>query len=90
MMEEKQASVPYYAHEGMMARNERTIKKLIVSLVITIVLMFASNAIWLFCWMQYDYAGEEETISVDGGNGITNYVGNDGDIENGPYNSNEE
>lgn len=81
------ASIPYYAHESMMARNERLIKKLIIALIVTIGLMFASNALWLYSWMQYDYADTEstsESVDVDGGlNGVANYIGNDGDITNG-------
>ena len=78
-------TIPYFAHEGSMSRCERIIKKLVVALIVTIVLMFASNAVWLYAWMQYDYSDSEtETVDVDGGlNGVANYIGNDGDIENG-------
>ena len=80
------ASIPYFVHEGIMARSERTIKRLIVSLIIAVVLIFASNALWLYAWVQYDYTDTEstETVDVDGsGDGIANYIGNDGDINNG-------
>lgn len=83
---EPSLSIPYFVHEGDMARCERTTKKLVVALVITILLVFASNAIWLYAWMQYDYSSDMTTtehIDVDGKNGIANYIGNDGDITNG-------
>lgn len=87
MMEEKEVcSIPYFVHEGITAKNERTIKRLIISLIIAIVFVFASNAMWLYAWMQYDYADTESTeaVDVDGGlNGVANYIGNDGDITNG-------
>lgn len=79
-------SIPYFAYEGSMSRCERIIKKLTLALVITILLVFASNAIWLYAWMQCDYTDTEstETVDVDGsGDGIANYIGNDGDINNG-------
>jgi len=83
---ESTPSVPYFAHEGMMARNERTIKRLVIALIISIVLIFASNALWLSAWMQYDYVGSE-SVDIDGKNGIANYIGNDGDISNGTNSS---
>lgn len=85
MEQEKSATVPYFVFEGTLIRYERIIKKLIVALIIAIALIFASNAVWLYAWMQYDYSDSEtETVDVDGGlNGVANYIGNDGDIENG-------
>lgn len=84
---EEYTSIPYFAHEGMIARNERTIKRLIVSLIIAVILIFASNALWLYAWMQYDYVSTETTsskeVEVDAKDGIANYIGNDGDITNG-------
>lgn len=85
MEQEKGATVPYFVFEGTLIRYERIIKKLIVALIIAIALIFASNAVWLYAWMQYDYSDSEtKTVDVDGGlNGVANYIGNDGDIENG-------
>lgn len=44
-------SIPYFVHEGDMDRADRTNKRLTVALVLTIVLMFLSNGIWLYEWM---------------------------------------
>ena len=75
-------NVPYIVHETAMARNERNVKRMIIAIVTAIVLLFASNALWLWAWCQYDYSSEEIIIdSQDGGN--ANYIGNDGDIVNG-------
>ena len=75
-------NVPYIVHEAAMARNERNVKRMIVSLVAAIALLFASNALWLWAWNSYDYSSEEIIIdSQDSGN--ANYIGNDGDIVNG-------
>lgn len=80
------ASVPYVVHESTVARMERIIKRQWIALIVAIVLIFGSNAIWIYCWMQYDYTSTTEEIIVeqdakDGGN--ANYIGNDGDIVNG-------
>lgn len=78
--------VPYIAFESMMARYERHTKRLIIALVITIILMFASNAIWLYEWCQYDYSDTDSTsVDLDATDGNANYIGNDGDINNGAY-----
>ena len=75
-------NVPYIVHETAMARNERNVKRMIIAIVMAIVLLFASNALWLLAWCQYDYSSEEVIVdSQDGGN--ANYIGNDGDIVNG-------
>jgi flagellar biogenesis protein FliO len=80
----KTEPVPYIVHESAQARNERTVKRLVVALIVSIALIFASNAIWLYAWMQYDYSSEQtESVTVDGKDGVANYIGNDGDIVNG-------
>ena len=81
-MEEK---VPYIVHESAVARMERTTKRLVVALVISIVLVFASNIAWLYFWNMYDYESSTSTqlVNVDGKSVIANYIGNNGDINNG-------
>lgn len=72
--------VPFIVYEGTIARFERTIRRLIILVGITILLLFASNAIWIYEWNQYDY--EDVTVdSQDGGN--ANYIGASGVINNG-------
>lgn len=60
--------VPYIVHESAMARNERTIKRLVIALIIAVALIFASNAAWIYVWQLYDYASEETvyTYTQDG------------------------
>lgn len=92
-MEEKN-SVPYIVYEGEQARNERNTKRLVIALIVTILLLFATNVVWLYAWMQYDYVGEETTettetkdVLVNADNGVANYVGHNGDIVNGEHKS---
>lgn len=86
--EDRNMTVPYIVHEGVQVRLERTIKRLILALIITIILMFASNGLWLWAWMQYDYESEDfittntNAVDVDGHNGTATYIG---DIINGAY-----
>jgi len=76
------APVPYLVHESAMARNERSIKRLVWALIIAVFLIFASNAVWLYVWQLYDYSSETSTstIDVNAEDGVANYIGNDGRI----------
>ena len=81
---ENKNDVPYIVYEGEQARNERTIRRLTIVIVLCLILSFLSNAIWLYEWTQYDYVSEStETVTVDGKDGTANYIGNDGNITNG-------
>lgn len=70
-------NVPYIAHESMMARMERTIKRLwILSLVLT-VLLVSTNVAWL--WYESSFETIETTREItqdvnagDGGTAIIN------------------
>lgn len=70
--------VPYIVHESAMARNERTIKRLVIALIVTVVMLFACNAAWLYVWQLYDYSSEHTTVDAE--DGVANYIGNDGRI----------
>lgn len=83
---EKAPDVPYIVYEGEQARNERHIKRMWIALIIAIIALFASNALWLWEWCQYDTESYE--ISTEGG-GNANYIGEDGVIINGESESTE-
>lgn len=83
-MEDNKNNVSFIVYEGTLVRHERTVKRLIIALVITIILMFLSNLGWLYAWMQYDYIGEEITYSQDG-QGLNNInTGNQGGVRYEP------
>ena len=63
---ENPKDVPYIVHESDMTRLERTNKRLFISLLISIILLFLSNTAWLYVWNQYDYVSETTTYSQDG------------------------
>lgn len=83
-MEKEQVTVPYIVHESSIARMERANKRLVIALVIAVLTIFASNATWLYVWNQYDYVGDSEDNTIETRDGTANYIGNDGDIVNGP------
>ena len=75
-------NVSYIAFEAEMARYERTIKRLLIALIVSVVLIFASNIAWLCFFSQFDISDTAVTLDSQD-EGINNYVGNDGDIDNG-------
>ena len=87
MEDTEKAMIPYFVHESVISRAERQHKRILIALIISIILVFASNALWLYAWMQYDYSGEE--ITVDSNDGIANYIGGSGGIINGTGGSQE-
>ena len=82
-MEDK-TTIPYIVHEGTMVRMERQIRRITIALIIAVILMFVSNALWLYAWVQYDYSGTTtQTVDIDGKQGNANYDENGGSIVNG-------
>ena len=71
--------VPFAAHESEMARNERTVKRLVYVIVLLIVLLFGSNAAWLYYESQFETVETTtetyEAIADDGGNAVVNSDG---------------
>lgn len=79
---EQRQTVPYIVHEADMARQERTIKRLWIALILVIVLLVGSNCAWL--WYKSQFTDEMTTeITQENDGGYNNYIGNDGDIHNG-------
>ena len=87
MEERENVSVPYLVHEGVLARMERTIKRLWVLCIVLIVLFVGSNAGWLY--YESLWSNEVTTITQENADGYNNYIGNDGDINNGEANNND-
>ena len=76
--------IPYIAYESEMARHERTIKRLLVAVVISVVLLFASNVAWLWFFNQFDYASDMVSLdSSEEGNASYMGAGASGVIDNG-------
>ena len=74
--------VPYIVYESEAARHERSVRRLVIALIVSIAMLFASNVAWLWFFNQFDITSEE--IMVDGTqNGNANFIGEDGTINNG-------
>ena len=70
----EQQNIPYFAHEGIMARMERTIKRLWVLCIVLIILLAGSNAAWLLYESQFEDESTTVTqeLNSDGGDAIIN------------------
>lgn len=78
---ENEQTIPYMAHEGMMARQERTIKRLWILCIVIFIALIATNAGWIYYEQQFTDEIVTETIEqdVDTGNGNANVNGHIGD-----------
>lgn len=82
--EEHMQVIPYVVYRDSLAHNRWLVKGLVIALVIAIILMFASNAIWAYIWYQYDTVTEETVTTVDSeGEGTASYIGGDIDANGG-------
>lgn len=72
-------NIPYYVHEGEMARSERHIKRLWIALIVAIIVAFLSNIAWLIYNSEF-----ERTLYSQDGEGLNNInMGTQGDLKNG-------
>lgn len=72
--------VPFAVHESAMARMERTIRRLWILLIVLVVLLVGSNALWIWYEAQFEDVSVEQ--EVDTGEGDAFVVGN-GDLNYG-------
>lgn len=75
-------SVPYIVHEASMARMERTIKRLWITILTLIFLLVGTNCVWIL----YENQFEDIEIVQENADGYNSFIGNDGDIVYGETN----
>lgn len=75
---DNEKTIPYYAHEGVVARMERANRRLWILCILLIVLLVGTN----IAWIVYENSFEDIVVTQDNADGYNNYVGNDGDITN--------
>ena len=77
------------AFERMQAKDERNDRWRNITIILLIVLLVVTNAMWLWAWNQYDYVDEYSIEAEQDGEGI-NIVGG-GNVDYGAEgNSNQE
>ena len=81
-------SVPFIVHENALMRAEHQIKRMWVAMIAAIVAAVLIVAGFLWYLSQYDFVSSE-SVTVDGSDGVANYIGNDGMIYNGEDSSTE-
>ena len=74
-MDEQQAMIPYYAHEGEMSRMERANKRWFVACVIVLVMLFANNAGWIIYEHQFETYEIQQTVETDQGDASVAGIG---------------
>ena len=62
-------TVSLYVHESDMARQERTIKRLFIIIILLIVLLVGTNAAWIWYESQFEDCVTTVEQDVDTGNG---------------------
>lgn len=69
-----QQSIPYFVHEGMMSKMERTIKRLWILCIVLIVLLASTNGAWVLYESQFidEVTVTQDVDSDDGGDAIIN------------------
>lgn len=69
------------AFERMQSKDERNDKWRNIIIILLIILLVLTNGMWLWHESQYDYI--DDYTEVDPGEGNINYIGHNGDINDG-------
>lgn len=74
--------IPFIAFESVTSRQERTIRRLWILCIILALMLVVTNAAWFYHESQM----ETVVVTQDNADGYNNFIGNDGDINNGETN----
>ena len=77
-----------YNLDVTLALVERTIKRLWILIILLVILLFGTNAAWIYYESQWEVV--ETQVVQDNDNGLNNYIGNDGSIYNGTTDNQDE
>jgi len=66
-------AVPYFVHEGIMTRMERTNHRLWVMCILLVIVLVATNLSWIIYESQFEYYDETyQKVTQDSGEGGIN------------------
>lgn len=86
--DEGKLTIPYFCHEGDMARAERTIKRLWILCILLIILLVGSYAAFFYYESSFeDVVTTTQEVTQDSENGTNNFIGGDGVIADGEADS---
>lgn len=71
----KKDGVPYIVHEGAMARQERTIKRLYIVILVMFIAFVLSNAFWIIRETQFEDISVSQDVDTGDGDAIVAGVG---------------
>lgn len=71
----KVEAVPYVVHEGAMARQERTIKRLWILCLVMFLALVGTNAGWIYYESQFETVVSDVRQDIDSGDGNITAVG---------------
>lgn len=75
--------MPLAVHENLRAQSNVDKRRLWIVVIILIVLLFGSNLAWLVYESQFDTVTTRLEVTHENDDGYNSYIGNDGDINNG-------
>lgn len=70
-------SIPFIAHESIVATLERTIKRLWILALALIFLLVGTNALWIWHESQFEDVVITQDVAQDAENGTNNFIGGD-------------
>ena len=76
--QQKAATIPYYVHEGEMTRLERINKRWFAAFLVVLVMLFVTNAAWIWYENQFEEIRIEQEGSTDSGG--SNYFNGTGEL----------
>ena len=69
--------VPFIVHESVMARAERTAKRLWITILLLIVLLVGTNAGWIWFESQFEYSQTTQEVTQESDYGDNSFIDDD-------------